>query len=378
MKKFLSPSLAACSILLASLAQADDIISMADYLKVDDAELRNIKGTANELKELVRVTEEGSAEEQYQLGRRYGNGDGVPVNIKVAYHLFMGAAQEGHVEALTNAAICLLGGVKGTQVSIARGLEYLHNAAEAGSTKAQSVLAVMYLDGQGVDKDEKRAMELFQQVADAGDTSGKVGLALCHILGMGTEVNEALGLKLMQEAASEGDSDAALHLASFYMEGTHGMPKDDEACFRNLKQAAEGNNERAYGQLAACYQYGIGTHTNEKQAQYWQQKADEPRKQISIGVTVDSDDGLNAAIDDFDSIYEKPADRYTPDTHQISARSITPEQARDIFGKLNQALPEYRYITINKIRTKPVVGGGNYHCLQNPKTKEIIQRFRSK
>ncbi|MFI3243081.1 MAG: hypothetical protein R3Y56_02365 [Akkermansia sp.] len=107
-------------------------------------------------------------------------------------------------------------------------------------------------------------------------------------------------------------------------------------------------------------------------------QADEPAKQITIGLTVDSDDGLNAAIDDYDSVYKNPAERYTPDTHQISARSITPEQAHDIFGALNQDLPAYRYITINKIRTKPTVGGGNYYCLQNPETDEIIQRFRSK
>lgn len=378
MKKFFLPSLAASSILFGGLVQAEEIITLADYLKDDDAELRLIKGTASEFKELVRVFEEGSPEEQNQLGRRYGNGDGVEVNIILAYQLFMSAAQEGHVEALTNAAICLLGGVKGTQSSMARGLEYLHRAAEAGSTKAQSVLAMLYLDGQGVQKDEKRAIELFQQAADAGDSSGKVGIAICHIFGRGTGVNESEGLKLLQEAAAEGDSDAAFHLATFSMEGTHGLKQDDEACFRYLKQAAEGGKEAAFGQLAACYQYGIGTAKNEEQAQYWQQKADEPAKQINIGVTVDSDDGLNAAIDDYNSAYENPADRYTPDTHLITARSITPEQARAIFGELKQDLPEYRYITINKISSAPRVGGGTYHCLQNPESREIIHHFRSR
>jgi len=73
-------------------------------------------------------------------------------------------------------------------------------AAENGDPEAQYNLGLLYLEGNGVKKNEKLGAEWIQKAADQGHIAAKKKLAWCYLYGRGVKQNLSQGLKLSQEA----------------------------------------------------------------------------------------------------------------------------------------------------------------------------------
>src|SRR5580658_9983730 len=90
----------------------------------------------------------------------------------------------------------------------ATALKELKPLAEKGSKGAQFHLALMYLEGQGVPEDPKKAAEWFQKSADQGGKHSIYNLGLLYAQGKGVKQDINKAFELFKKVADEGEADA--------------------------------------------------------------------------------------------------------------------------------------------------------------------------
>lgn len=125
---------------------------------------------------LTPLAERGDAVALLQLGMLYYNGQGVAENEKRAIELLSRSAKAGNVEAMYQ-----LGNVYTFGHSIARlvddpdveAAKWYHQAAMAGNADAQYSLALLFMAGKGVVKDQKEAEFWMRKAAQAGHADAK-------------------------------------------------------------------------------------------------------------------------------------------------------------------------------------------------------------
>ena len=104
-------------------------------------------------------------------------------------------------------------------------VQKMQMAAEAGSAKAQYQLGFMYLNGQGVARDEAEAAKWFRKLAEQGRASAQYHLGVMHHNGQGVRRNIAEALKWFRMSAEQGISEAQAMLAVMYLKG-QGVAQD--------------------------------------------------------------------------------------------------------------------------------------------------------
>ncbi|MDC7287990.1 Hsp70 family protein [Blautia schinkii] len=86
---------------------------------------------------------------------------------------------------------------------------YFLKAADQGHVIAQSNLAAMYAEGQGVSKNYEQAFAWCKRAAEQGLPMAQYNLARMYILGRGVEQNHVEAKNWLKKAAAQGDKDAA-------------------------------------------------------------------------------------------------------------------------------------------------------------------------
>ena len=110
----------------------------------------------------------GSMESYCNLGYCYESGQGVVLNSKKAYDLYMYAAEHGYPRGLTSVANCYLNGIY-VEPNVAEALNWLTKAAEAGDIKAMYYCGSILENGEdGVPVNLKKAKEWYKKAAAAG------------------------------------------------------------------------------------------------------------------------------------------------------------------------------------------------------------------
>lgn len=97
-------------------------------------------------------------------------------------------------------------------------LETLKLAEEKGSTKCYYVWGKLYLEGEVVEKDEKKAFDYFTKSADSKDYRGQRELGKCYMNGTGVDKDVNKAIEYLELAISVGDRDARLNLAQCIIE----------------------------------------------------------------------------------------------------------------------------------------------------------------
>lgn len=184
--------------------------------------------------------------------------------------------------------------------------------AEQGNTYAQSALAELYMNGNGVQENTAKAIELYKTAALKGDLKAQHNLgnyyheklrddaeavkwwtmaanqendkrsaASQNNLGMvyldgGRNVKQdyQLALNWFQKAANQGDVEAQTSLGSMYGKGL-GTKQDDKLSFEWHLKAAKNGKITAQRNVGTKYYNGVGVKQDYKQAFYWFQKAAE-------------------------------------------------------------------------------------------------------
>jgi len=150
----------------------------------------------------------GDSTAAYEVGLRFAEGKGVPVNYDEAAKWYNRAALAGVVPAIFRLGTLY---EKGLGVKRDLGTARLHyaHAAERGNAKAMHNLAVLDADGGGRTPDYKSAAQWFRKAADRGVADSQYNLGILYARGIGVEENLAESYKWFSLAAAQGDQGAA-------------------------------------------------------------------------------------------------------------------------------------------------------------------------
>lgn len=153
------------------------VLLSATILLVTVTTISVAAASSNEIPELVRLAEGGSAEAQTALGFRYISGQGVARSPSEAYRWYSKAAAQNHAGGLFS-------------------------------------LGSLYYNGDGVEKSDLRAVELYQRAANLGHAGAMDNLGLFYALGQGVEADLRQSMRYMAHAAANGHRGAIADAAT--------------------------------------------------------------------------------------------------------------------------------------------------------------------
>lgn len=192
---------------------------------------------------LTKAANIGHIQSAYGLGclLQYGYDNHAP-NLEDAMPWYEFAAEQGHVEAMTNLAFCYQN--LGNSI---KAVEWLEKASEAGDTMAQGMLSFHYLYGIGIEENYKRAFELAFKSAEANEADGQKMLGLCYLDGKGVEQDIEKAVEYLTKAANQ-NNEAAMLLMGRLLMGDFGYENTDYEIAEELlsKVANMGNATAAY------------------------------------------------------------------------------------------------------------------------------------
>lgn len=206
-----------------------------DSNKVLDAAKTGDHETA--FREWTPLAEQGDADAQYNLGRMYSEGIGVPQDYKAA------------------AKWCAL-------------------AAEQGLVEAQLYLGLLYENGNGVSQNYKAAVKWYRLAAEQGDAGAQYNLGLMYYNRKGVTQDYKAGVKWHRRAANQGLASAQYMLGLVYAIGEE-IPQDHKAAAKWFRLAAEQGYADAQYSLSLQYRMGWGVERDYKVAAKWHKLAAE-------------------------------------------------------------------------------------------------------
>ena len=167
--------------------------------------------------EIHARAEQGDAEAQYNLGRIYANGEGVPPNVVEAVRWFRLGAAQGHADAQNGLGVMYANG-RGVPQDDAEALRWYRLAADQGDGNAQFRIGGMYKDGKGVARNYVEAVRWYRLAADQGHGNAMFALGAIYKGGEGVPPDEAEAVRWYRLAAEQGFDLALSNLGFLYFE----------------------------------------------------------------------------------------------------------------------------------------------------------------
>lgn len=97
--------------------------------------------------------------------------------------------------------------------------------AEKGDADAQYSLGVMYINGEGVPKDNVAAVTWYQKAAEQGHSTAQYDVGYAYIKGEGVPQDYVSARTWLRKAAEQGEARAMFNLGTMYRFG-YGVPID--------------------------------------------------------------------------------------------------------------------------------------------------------
>lgn len=169
------------------------------------------KDPARAAEEYMRAASKGDFISMFKLGCMFEAGIGVEKDPKRSQTMFYGSAQGGVAEAQFKVASMVYDGeMPGGHEEAAK----WYTACSEHVPVAKFNLATMYLQGDGVAKDAKKAFSLYRDLADLGDKDAAMQVGKMYLDGEGVEQNAEEGFRYIGIAAKAGDERAILLIDS--------------------------------------------------------------------------------------------------------------------------------------------------------------------
>ncbi len=184
-----------------------------------------------------------------------------------AWRLARQLADQGDAKAEASLGVMYLNG-QGVGRNDAEALQWFRRATGQGDAQAQDGLGFMYATGRGVTKDLPKAFQWFQKSAERGYAQGQYHLASCFAKGQGVPQNDAEAAKWYRKSAEQGDVESQLGLGALYADGK-GVPKDAAKAVQWFLRAANQGNAPAQNILGFRYRSGDGVPADPVQAFMW-------------------------------------------------------------------------------------------------------------
>lgn len=123
-------------------------------------------------------------------------------------------------------------------------------------------------------KDYTTAFAKYTEAATDGNADAQYHLAVMYAEGEGVEKNLPKAATLLQQAVAQDHADAQLMLGLFNVYGD-GVPANPENGAWLISQAAEAGNDVAMYYLGNLYAAGLGVEKNIQAAMFWMKKAED-------------------------------------------------------------------------------------------------------
>ena len=245
------------------------------------------------------AAEEGHAEAQFSLGMMYARGEGVEKNEAQAVWWLRLAAKQGYAYAQdilesmseSEGATESVGGsdtprdsdIETTQTfdeavaaykrgDYATALRGFSPLAERGNALAQVFLALMYVHGRGVSRNDVEAMRWYRRAAEQGNAPAQYGLGSIYANGRGVPQSDTEAVRWFRQAAEQSVAAAQYDLAVMYVNG-RGVSQNDTEAMRWFRLAAEQGYAKAQDELGLMYLNGRGVPQNDAEAVRWFRQA---------------------------------------------------------------------------------------------------------
>lgn len=126
-----------------------------------------------------------NGEQDFKKGKEilYTSSD---TNIRDAMEYFIKAADNGHIEALFQVGYFNLFGEPQIQRNVNHAIDCFQRCVNAGLSKAKYIMAIIYFEGIGIEKDERNAYKLLEESYKEGIYDALNLLTLCSWKGIGT------------------------------------------------------------------------------------------------------------------------------------------------------------------------------------------------
>lgn len=216
------------------------------------------------------------------------------------------------------------GPAPGQQIASIPALDRITALANGGNAKAELMVGLKYLNGDGVAVNEAQAAKWLERSAESGEAVAQYRLGTLYERGKGVAADPVKATHWYQAAAMQGNRKAMHNLAVAYAEGT-GIKKDLSEAARWFSKAASLGLADSEFNLAVLYERGLGVPQSLLDAYKWYAIAaasgdGESKARIDALATQLSADDRAAA--------EHAADSFKP--APIDARANVPPQLGDL------------------------------------------------
>ena len=240
------------------------------------------------------AAEQGNADARLELGHTYTRGYGIPHDRAEGLRWYRLAAGQGNADALFELARryhdngnpqdnaeaarwfrMALEARSDSRLPAQQDFGAIRQAAEQGDAEAQTALGDMFnpsdysYTDDDVPKDQAEALRWYRLAAEQGHSTAQWKLGFSYTRGTGVPQDDAEAVRWLRLSAEQhGDRFAAYFLGVAYSQG-HGVVRDDVEAVRWYRDAAESNYESAQFDLARAYYEGIGVPEDHVQAVMW-------------------------------------------------------------------------------------------------------------
>ena len=219
------------------------------------------------LKYFQKAANYGDAYSYAWIAKIYYYGNGCAQNYEEAFKWFLKAANAGQTVVYGWLGLVYYEG-KGCNKNYGEAIKWLKKAAENGDSSCYGYLGSSYYELQ----DFQEAFKWTSKAVENGDIASNTGLGIMYVNGLGTERNEKKALDCFKKAASIGDAVACFWLGSMYFDGK-GTSINEAEGFKWTQKAAEKGYVDSYIALGFCFEEGKGTEKNIDEAITWYKKA---------------------------------------------------------------------------------------------------------
>lgn len=179
-----------------------------------------------------------------------------------AFKLLVTPAENGQARAQGLLARMYMNGW-GVQRNEVLGLEWAQKAAAANNPEGINIVAM-------VEKDPKERVRLFKRASDMGYTLAKVNLGRTYFFGQdGVPKNEAEGMRLLREAAAANHPLAQAFMGDRFASGTGGVSKSAADALKWYKLSAEQGFSAGQTGLGSMFLRGDGVNKDYVEALKW-------------------------------------------------------------------------------------------------------------
>ncbi len=222
-----------------------------------------------ELRSLFASTQKKSetdVEAMNDLGCMYWSGIGTRTNMKKAVDCFAGAAME-NTHARLNLALLYQEG-NGVEKDVDKARNWYLSAAEKGYVDAFVLCGDSYIFGEAPDTNYDTALYYYDKAIAGGSAFGLFRLGWLYKEGLGVKADHSKAVTFLEKAMVAGSSAACVELASLYeLEG------NPAKAVELLNKAASENSAQAISKLSEMYLRGEGVTQDFSKAKALEEQA---------------------------------------------------------------------------------------------------------